>query len=714
MWDSTVTKGKRGSTKQTPTKTKVHQITESKKTEEALRKSQAEYSSLFSNMIDGFAYCQMIFDEAGKPIDFVYLQVNSAFEKITGLKGNSIIGKKVTQAIRGIKEANPELFEIYGKVALTGQKERFEYFLKPLSLWLKVSVYSPAKGYFAAILENITERKKAEEALREKELMFRTVADFTYDWEYWVLPDGSLIYVSPSCKRVTGYDANEFMKDPTLLTRIVHPEDKSIVGPQFDLISPDESHFVDFRIITRDGELRWISHSCQAVFDDNGNWIGRRASNREITRRKKMEQELSNSLEESKLRQSEISSLLKASSAVLQNKEFQDSAKAIFDICKELLGATAGYVALLTQNGKENEVLFLDSGGLPCTVDPSLPMPIRGLRAQAYDSAKVAIENDFKHSDWRKFMPKGHVQLKNVLFAPLKIESRVVGVIGLANKNGGFTERDAQMAAGFGEIASVALANSRMLEKLEANEKELKTYSEHLEVLVEERTKKLKDSERLATIGTVAGMVGHDIRNPLQAITGDVYLAKADLASIPDKEEKKSIEESLTEIEKNTQYINKIVADLQDFAKPPMPKIEETDLEQIMRSALATIEIPENITAAHSIEKTFPKIKADPTYLQRILINLSNNAIQAMPKGGKLTISATNNDGKATIIVQDTGEGIPESVKSKIFTPLMTTKAKGQGFGLAAVKRLTDAMSGTVTFESELGKGTKFMVTLPL
>ena len=98
-------------------------------------------------------------------------------------------------------------------------------------------------------------------------------------------------------------------------------------------------------------------------------------------------------------------------------------------------------------------------------------------------------------------MPEGHVQLKNVLFAPLTIEQRVVGVIGLANKQGGFTERDAQMATAFGEIASVALANSRMLEKLEENEKELKTYSEHLEALVEERTKKLKDSERLAAIG---------------------------------------------------------------------------------------------------------------------------------------------------------------------------------------------------------------------
>ena len=442
-------------------------------------------------------------------------------------------------------------------------------------------------------------RNIAEDALKESEVKFRTVSDFTYNWEYWIAPEGQLIYVSPSCKRVTGYDAAEFIKDPKLLTKIVHPEDKSIVGPHFDLINSDELHTVDFRIVTTSGETRWISHSCQAIFDESGKSIGRRASNRDITEGKKMEQAIANALDESQRRGSEISALLNASRSVLKNKEFQDSARAIFDVAKGLIGATAGYVALLSKNGKENEVLFLDSGGLPCTVDPSLPMPIRGLRAQAYNSRKVAVENDFKGSEWRKFMPEGHVQLKNVLFAPLTIEGRAVGVIGLANKQGGFTERDAQMAAGFGEIASVALANSRNLEKLEENKKEMKTYSEHLEALVEERTKELKDSERLAAIGTVAGMVGHDIRNPLQAITGDVYLAKTDLASMPDNEEKKNIQESLIEIEKNTQYINKIVADLQDFAKPPTPKIEEIDLEKIMNSALATMKIPENITATY-------------------------------------------------------------------------------------------------------------------
>ena len=138
-------------------------LTERKIAEEALRKSEEEYSCLFANMIDGFAYCKMIFDENNKPVDFVYLQINDAFERITGLKRGMVLGKNVTQAIPGIIEANPELFEIYGRVALTGKEETFEVFFKPLSLWLNISVYSPQNGYFAAVFEDITERKNLEQ-----------------------------------------------------------------------------------------------------------------------------------------------------------------------------------------------------------------------------------------------------------------------------------------------------------------------------------------------------------------------------------------------------------------------------------------------------------------------------------------------------------------------------------------------------------------------
>lgn len=250
--------------------------------------------------------------------------------------------------------------------------------------------------------------------------------------------------------------------------------------------------------------------------------------------------------------------------------------------------------------------------------------------------------------------------------------------------------------------------------KLEESAVRLEEYANQMESLANQRANQLKDAERLAAIGATAGMVGHDIRNPLQAIISDIYLAKTELSSTQDTEEKNSALESLTEIEKNIDYINKIVQDLQDFAKPLSPKIEETDLEQTVHAVLANLSIPGNVTIKHSIKKNFPKIKTDQSYIQRILTNLANNAIQAMPKGGKIAITAIRKGEKAIITVEDNGEGIPENVRSKLFTPLVTTKSKGQGFGLAVVKRFTEGLSGTVTFESEVGKGTKFIIELPL
>ena len=251
-------------------------------------------------------------------------------------------------------------------------------------------------------------------------------------------------------------------------------------------------------------------------------------------------------------------------------------------------------------------------------------------------------------------------------------------------------------------------------EALRQNEQKLEEYNKNLEKLVEDRTKQLKDSERLAAIGATAGMVGHDIRNPLQAITGDLYLAKTDLASIPESEERQAIQESLTAIENNIEYINKIVQDLQDYARPLNPKPEETDLKLIITKLFEKNHMPDNIELSVKVENSAEKISTDFYYINRIMFNLINNAMQAMPNGGKLTVHAFRDPKDLVMTVKDTGVGIPIGLQGKLFTPMFTTKSKGQGFGLPVVKRMTESLGGTVTFESQEGKGTTFTVRLPL
>jgi PAS domain S-box-containing protein len=243
----------------------------------------------------------------------------------------------------------------------------------------------------------------------------------------------------------------------------------------------------------------------------------------------------------------------------------------------------------------------------------------------------------------------------------------------------------------------------------------LEQYTKRLEELVKIRTEKLKSVERLAAIGETAGMIGHDIRNPLQSIVSELYLAKDDLNDLPESETKKNLLESILSIEEQTMYISKIVTDLQDYAKTLTPSFQEIDLEETIQAVISELDIPENIAVSCVVEKPFPNFKTDPSFMRRILTNLVRNGVQAMQdKGGKLTVSAFPRQQAIIMAVSDTGTGIPEEAKDKIFKPLFTTKSKGQGFGLAVVKKLVDALGGCISFETKVGRGTSFIIELPL
>ncbi len=179
----------------------------------------------------------------------------------------------------------------------------------------------------------ILERKGTEEALRLSETKYRIVSDNTYDWEWWFSPEGDFVYVSPSCERVTGRQPHEFLSDVQLLHRIIHPEDR----PTFEDHHRDvESRFVsgevEFRIIPRDGSVRWLAHACQPVFDSAGQYLGRRGSNRDITERKQAEEALKESERQLRFLSSEL--------IFAQEKERRRIAQELHDGIGQILAAT--------------------------------------------------------------------------------------------------------------------------------------------------------------------------------------------------------------------------------------------------------------------------------------------------------------------------------------------------------------------------------------
>lgn len=244
----------------------------------------------------------------------------------------------------------------------------------------------------------------------------------------------------------------------------------------------------------------------------------------------------------------------------------------------------------------------------------------------------------------------------------------------------------------------------------------LELYSKHLEELVEQRTRELREVQRFAVIGELATMIGHDMRNPLQVITNLLYLLGRKVSSMPNQDaeilRKHGIPDIFTRIGSETQYLNKIVSDLQDYAREVNLKTIRVDPGAFLDELLGSIQIPELVQVVKHFQPGI-EIAVDPVLLRRVMENLIINAIQAMDKGGTLTLTTREVYDLISITVSDTGTGIAEEAISRIFEPLFTTKSKGTGFGLAVSRRLVEAHGGSIVLKETSPAGSTFEVTLP-
>jgi diguanylate cyclase (GGDEF)-like protein/PAS domain S-box-containing protein len=173
--------------------------------------------------------------------------------------------------------------------------------------------------------------------------------------------------------------------------------------------------------------------------------------------------------------------LLEAARVALEADDFPSAARRLFAIANRLIGSTAGYVALKTEDGGQSIPIFLTTGNFPCRVDTELKPVIRGLRGEVYGSGKPVLENDFANHPFAAMIPPGHVPLQNVLMAPLAIRGDILGILGFGNKPGGFTPQDAEAASAFAEICAIALRHSRHQELLQASEAKFRQLAENVE-----------------------------------------------------------------------------------------------------------------------------------------------------------------------------------------------------------------------------------------
>jgi len=307
---------------------------------------------------------------------------------------------------------------------------------------------------------------------------------------------------------------------------------------------------------------------------------------------------------------------------------------------------------------------------------------------------------------------------QDMLYAPLRTpEGRIVGILSMDDPVDGRkpTRKSLTPLELFLHQAAIVIENAQLIGSLREAREQLEAYAGQLEKKVEERTCELKKSQekllkaqRLAVIGELAGMVGHDLRNPLTGIAGAAYYLKKRLSSGMDKKTK----EMLELIENNIVYSNKIINDLLDYSRELKLDLTVADPKSIVGKSLSLVKIPKNVHVIDLTENK-PKMNVDVGKMKRAFVNIIRNSVDAMPKGGTLTIKAKKLDGNVEFVFSDTGIGMSKKNIEKLWTPLFTTKAKGMGFGLAICKRVIEAHGGSISVKSARAKGTTFTMTIP-
>ena len=516
-------------------------------------------------------------------------------------------------------------------------------------------------GLAAGILEinrDITMRDRAENALRESEQKYRIVADNTDSWEFWLGPNGRFLYTSPSCKQITGRDPAEFIAQPNLLDRIVHPEDrKRYVVHRTSRDQTCSAAEMEFRIVRPDGSVRWLSHSCRPLADERGNYFGIRGSNRDITDRKEAEQALLES--EHRLRAT-----------------FENIPIGIIetDPGGRCLAVNDRLCAILSRPRQE----ILGCGFR------DLLAPDEQNRSDALTAAIIGGTQQTGRLEARMARGADETLWVNLTMSALRdAEQRLVRLL----------------------ITVEDYTDRKLAEE------------EHLRFEAQ-----VQQAQKLESLGLLAGGIAHDFNNLLTGVFGSIEIARLHVSAGNSAKALPALQTALTSFQrakgltrqlitfakggspvKKTIDISNLVRDTAEFT------LSGSNVRKVLQLApgLWPCEIDEG-QISQAIDNVIINAKQAMLHGGTLTISAentiagSNQREQHLPEGRYVRLS-----------IHDTGPGIPAEHLSKIFDPFFTTKDTGHGLGLSVVYSIVKKHGGFVAVDSKPGAGSTFHIFLP-
>ena len=648
--------------------------------ENALRKSEERYSILFNEMLDGFALHEMIFDDNGDPCNYRFIEANPAFEKITGLQRNKIIGKTVLEILPELEE---HWIKDYGKVVQNGKPIHFENYLQELDKHFEVIAFRPREGQFAVSFTDVTERRKAELELKHTNQRMSLAADAAgigiWDldlvkneliWDDWMFS-------------IYGVKREEFGGAYEAWQQGVHPEDLERSSAEVNqAISGEKGFDTEFRIVLPSGGVRNIKANAIIIRDDEGKPLRMIGTNIDITERKKIE----NALRETEA-QLEVAI------------ESISDGFVLFDAEDRFVFANDAYI---------NSHPVLKGTHLPGMKFEEI---VRKMAAVGfYENVSEDIEKrvQLRLEHYRSGQPFEYRMENRHWYEMKEYKTREGGI---------------------------ALVRSDITERKEMEES-LRRAHDQLEQRVEERTQELsrevaerKRAEEQANIANrtksdLMANMSHELRTPLNAIIGFSDSMKEETFG-PIGNDKYL--EYLKDIHYSGQHLLELINDILDVSAIEAGALElhegSVNLNDVFDVSARLIKPRAEagkVSVTSSIDQKIPLICGDERRIKQVLLNLLSNAVKFTPECGEVCISAmVADDGSLVVAVIDNGIGMDQEEISLAMSSFgqvdsgLDRKNEGIGLGLPLTKGLMELHGGSMQINSEKGHGTSIMVTFP-
>lgn len=523
------------------------------------------------------------------------------------------------------------------------------------------------------VFHDVTERRRAQEAQRRSAEELRIVADFNYNWEYWLSLENRFLYVSPSCERITGYRREDFLGDPDLFFRVIHSDDRERMLEHFRKDRFHREPFeLEFRIVRRDGLERWIAHACQPVLDEQGQMLGHRASNYDITDRKNTEESLARS--EEKFR-----TLFEQSPIGVE----------LYDTGGRLIEANR---ACLDIFGLE-DIAFVR--GFKLFEDPSLSDEMKTRLTQG---TSVRYESVF---DFEKVKKEGLYPTSRSGFIYIDVIITPIG---------------------HGDHGGYLVAVQDITQRVHA-ERELQRFGEQLERRVRERTAELhRKNKELEDFTFIAS---HDLQEPLRKIRifGDLLFSRA-ADNLDDRNR-----DYIMRMRGSAARMQTLLKSLLKYSRLTANEnpFHPVDLGKSVEASLVNLEVLVQESGAHVEVQPLPVVEGDADQLIQLFQNLIGNALKfqnanTVPHVKIYAQSFAPFESKKErfyeIYVADNGIGFNGTkYLEKIFQPFQRLHGKkefeGVGIGLAISKKIVERHGGVLTARSTPGEGSTFIIRLP-